>query len=386
MTLDTPAMHATQPERHDVVVIGAGQSGLAAAQQLARHGLDFIVLEANQRVGDQWRHRYESLRLYSPARYDALPGLPFPLAPHEFPTGRQMADYLESYAARLDLPVRTGIAVDGLRAADAGDGFVLVAGDRTFEADQVVVAGGYFTRAHVPEFASQLDPAIRQFHASEYHVPSQLADGPVLVVGLSHSGADLAMEAVTHGHSTMVSGSGHGQLPFSVDSRMGRVAWPLLRFVAWNLLTLKTPIGRKLAREIRSNGGAPLLRHRRGDLIKAGVDLVDARVMGVRDGLPLLADGRVLEVANVIWCTGFRPDYSWIDLPILDETGYPEQERGVATSVPGLYFLGVLFQFSFTSMLVVGAGRDAAYVVDRIVAQAGRARQPAEPAARLSVS
>lgn len=384
MTLETPAMHPTQPERHDVIVIGAGQSGLAAAQRLARHGLDFVVLESSQRVGDQWRDRYESLRLYSPARYDALPGVPFPLRPHEFPTGRQMGDYLESYVDRLDLPVLTGITVDDLRAADGGDGFVLVAGDRTFQAAHVVVAGGYFTRPHVPEVATQLDPGIRQFHASEYHVPSQLADGPVLVVGLGHSGSDLAMEAVTHGHPTMVSGTGHGQLPFSVDSRLGRVAWPLMRFVAWNLLTLKTPIGRKMAPKIRS-GGAPLLRHRRGDLINAGVDLVDARVVGVRDGRPLLADGRVLEAANVIWCTGFRPDYSWIHLPILDATGYPEQDRGVATSVPGLYFLGVVFQFSFTSMLVVGASRDAAYVVDHIAAQAARARQTAEPAA-LSVS
>lgn len=377
-------MNANHTERHEVIVIGAGQSGLAAAQQLARRGLDFVVLESNQRVGDNWRRRYESLRLYSPARYDALPGLRFPIDPNAFPTGRQMGDYLESYASQLGLPVRTGITVDDMRAADDGDGFVLVAGDRTFEAAQVVVAGGYFTRPHVPEVAMQLDPGIRQFHSSEYRAPSQLADGAVLVVGLGHSGSDLAMEAVTHGHPTTVSGTVHGQLPFSVDSRAGRLAWPLMRFVAANLLTLGTPIGRKMAPRVRAGGG-PLLRHRRGDLMAAGVELVDARVSGARDGRPLLTDGRVLEVANVIWCTGFRPDYSWIHLPILDATGVPNQQRGVASSVPGIYFLGIAFQYAFTSMLVVGAARDAAYVVDRIAARAA-AHQPAEPVARTSVS
>ena len=377
MTLET--LNTNPTERHDVIVIGAGQSGLAAAHHLARRGVDFVVLEANQRVGDQWRRRYESLRLYSPARYDALPGLPFPLAPNAFPTGAQMADYLESYAGHFDLPVRTGTTVNALRAADAGDGFVVVAGDRTYEAAQVVVAGGFFTRPHVPEFAAELDPEIRHFHAADYRTPSQLADGPVLVVGLGHSGSDLAMEAVTHGHPTTISGTGHGQLPFSVDSRAGRLAWPVMRFVAWNVLTLKPPIGRKMAAKMR-DGGPPLVRYRRGELLKAGVNLVDARVTGVRDGRPLLADGRTLDVANVIWCTGFRPDYRWIQLPILGADGFPEQARGVATSVPGLYFLGVLFQFSFTSMLIVGAGRDAGYVVERIAARAAGARRPAQPA------
>lgn len=142
-----------------------------------------------------------------------------------------------------------------------------------------------------------------------------------------------------------------------------------MKFVAWNLLTLSTPIGRKMAPEIRK-GGAPLLRYRRADLLKAGVEMVEARTVGVQNGKPSLADGQVLDVANVIWCTGFRPDYSWIHLPILDDDGWPEEERGVVASAPGLYFLGLLFQYGFTSMLVVGAGRDAAYVVDRIATRA----------------
>jgi putative flavoprotein involved in K+ transport len=373
-------VNGTTPERHETIVIGAGQCGLAAAYYLAQQGIDFVVLEANDRFGDTWRSRYDSLRLYSPAKYDGLPGLAFPLPRNVYPTGHQMADYLESYAAHFELPARTGVAVDSLRPADGvNDGYVTTAGDRTFEAAQVVIAAGYFRQPQVPDFAADLDPGIRQFHSSDYRAPSQLADGPVLVVGVSHSGADLAFEAA-QSHRTILSGKGHGQLPFSVDSRTARIAWPIMKFVAWNLLTLSTPIGRTMAPEIRK-GGAPLLRYRRTDLLKAGVEMIEARTVGAQDGRPSLADGQVLDVANVIWCTGFRPDYSWIHLPILDDDGWPEQERGVVTSAPGLYFLGLLFQYGFTSMLVVGAGRDAAYVVDRITARAMAKATPAKPAA-----
>ncbi|MGH2416907.1 MAG: flavin-containing monooxygenase [Candidatus Limnocylindria bacterium] len=375
-------MTTTTPEHHEVVVIGAGQGGLAVAYHLARLGIDLVVLEANDRVGDQWRSRYDSLRLYSPARYDALPGMAFPAPRNAYPTGHQMADYLESYAARFELPVRTGVTVDGLRAD--GDRYLVSAGDLTFDAAQVVIAGGPFRVPKVPAFAAELDPSIRQFHSSDYRGPSQLAAGPVLVVGLSHSGSDLAMEAAA-GHPTIVSGRGHGQLPFSVDSRRARLGWPVMKFVASNLLTLRTPIGRKMAPEVRKGGG-PLLRYRRGDLLRAGVELTDARTVGVQDGKPVLADGRVLDVANVIWCTGYAPDFSFIRLPIFDADGWPRQDRGVVAGAPGIYFMGLLFQSGFTSMLVVGAGPDAAHVVDRIVARAKASPRHAKPVATIAGS
>jgi len=353
-------------ERHEVVVIGAGQAGLAAGYHLAERGIEFVILEASPRVGDVWRHRYDSLLLYSPARYDALPGHRFPLGRNAFPTGAQMGDYLEAYVAHHRLPVRTAVRVDSLRpASDGSGGYLVMAGPRTYGADHVVVATGAFQRPHVPEFASQLSPGIRQLHSADYRNPGQLADGPVLVVGVSHSGADLAHEIAAAGHRTILSGRDHGQLPFSVDSRRGVFAWPILRFLAWNLLTLSTPIGRKMAPRIRKGGG-PLLRIRRSDLERAGVEQFEARTTGVSEGKPVLADGTVLDVANVIWCTGFRPDYSWIDLPVVNEDGMPMEYRGVVDSSPGLYFLGVPFLYSFTSMLVLGAGRDAAYVVERI--------------------
>lgn len=358
---------------HEAVVIGAGQAGLASAYHLARRGIDFVVLEAGGRIGDVWRDRYDSLVLYSPARYDSLPGLPFPLPGHTFPTGRQMGDYLEAYVEHHHLPVETGIRVDRLRWSTRPDGTgrtIISAGDRRYDAEQVIVATGGFQKPHVPELAGRLDPGIRQIHSADYRGPHQLADGPVLVVGLSHSGADIAHELANAGHPTSVSGTAHGQLPFTVDSRRARLAWPLLRFLAWNVLTLRTPLGRKMAPKVRAGGG-PLLRIRRGDLKAAGVMLHDARTVDADgQGRPVLSDGTTLDVANVVWCTGFRPDYSWIEPSVCDPDGWPLQHRGVVEQVPDLYFVGVPFQYSFTSMLVHGAGRDAAHVVDRLVGRA----------------
>jgi len=351
--------------RTDVLVIGGGQAGLAAGYHLQQRGIDYRIVEADARIGDVWRKRYDSLKLYSPASHAALPGLPHALPHRAFPTGPQMADYLETYAGHFGLRVDTGVPIERLEQP-AGDGqpFVAISGDRRYEAGQVIVATGAFQRPTVPVFARQLDPAIRQLHSSEYRNPSQLADGPVLVVGLSHSGADLAHEIVET-HPVIVSGRAHGQLPVPLESRRGQIGFRVFAKFMWHVATLDTPIGRRMAPAVKSKGGL-LVRWRKPELKAAGVELIEARTTGVKDGKPQLADGRVLDVANVVWCTGFASDYSWIRPPIkVDEFGWPIQYRGVAPN-PGLYFLGVLFQYSFTSMLIVGAGRDAAYVVDRI--------------------
>ena len=355
----------------DTVIIGGGQTGLAAAHHLARRGLDFVVLEANDRIGDVWRSRWDSLRLYSPAKYDALPGMPLPGPGHRFPTGREMGDYLESYAERQQLPVRTGVKVTRVRAD--GDGYAVETSDGTLSARQVIVATGPFQHPWTPEGARELDPGIRQIHSVDYRRPDQLADGPVLVVGLSHSGADVAHEAAVAGHHTIVAGKAHGQLPYPVDSRRARLAWPLMRFVASNVLTRRTPIGRKMAPMVRAGGG-PLLRYRRQELLADGVELRPARFSGARDGRPMLADGSVLDVATVVWCTGFRPDFSWVEAANVDELGWPIESRGEAAGAPGLYFLGLPFQFGFTSMLVLGAGRDAGVVADAVARRAASNR------------
>ena len=356
-------------ERVDTVIIGAGQAGLSAGYHLARRGMPFVILDADARVGDHWRERWDSLRLYSPARYDALPGMRFPAPSAHWPTAREMADYIEAYARRFDLPIRSGTRVERVQPDD--DGFVLSVADRgPIAARQVIVATGPFRQPNVPPFAAELDPSIRQLHSHEYRNPAQLRDGSVLVVGLSHSGADIAFETATAGHRTILSGRSHGQIPIRVtDTKRAMIGWPLVEFVFGHVLTMRTPMGRKMRPEVRKAGG-PLLRIRLGDLDRAGVERFDDRTVGVRDGRPMLADGKVLDVTNVIWATGYRPDYGFIAAPVVGEDGWPTEQRGVSPSVPGLYFLGIPFQYAFSSMLVAGAGRDARYVVDRIAERA----------------
>ena len=358
-------------ERFEVVVVGGGQAGLAVGYHLARRGLRFVILDAGERIGDSWRQRWDSLRVFTPARLDGLPGMPFPAPAASFPTKDAVADYLAAYAARFALPVRTGVKVDGL--APVGGRFVVTAGARRFEADSVVVAPGAYQRPRVPAFAPELDPAIVQLHSSDYRNPAQLRAGGALVVGAGNSGAEIALE-VSRGHRTWLSGRDPGHEPVRVGSGPFTLVAPLIWLVAMHVLTVKTPIGRRVRRTFRSRG-LPLARLRRKDLTAAGIELVP-RTAGVRDGAPVLEDGRALDVANVIWCTGFVPDLEWIDLPIFGEDG-PRHERGVVSSEPGLYFIGLYFLYALTSQLIGGVGRDAAHIAAHIAARGAPGRPDA---------
>jgi putative flavoprotein involved in K+ transport len=370
---------ALGPERVETVVIGAGQAGLATGYHLARRGREFVILDANQRIGDPWRTRWDSLRLFTPARYDGLPGWPFPAPAWSFPAKDEVADYLEAYAARFDLPVRTGMRVD--RLSREGDRYVVAAGGNRFEADQVVVAAGAYQRPRIPTFAPDLDPGVVQLHSSQYRDPSQLRAGGVLVVGAANSGAEIAVE-VSRTHPTWLSGRHPGQEPFRPGSRWFRLLVPVVWFMASHVLTVKTPIGRAVRRRFQVEGGRharglPLARIRPKDITAAGIQRVP-RTAGAQGGLPLLEDGRVLEVANVIWCTGFVPNFAWVELPVFAEDGGPVHERGIVGSQPGLYFVGQVFSYSLASSLVGGVGRDAAHIAKQIASRRPAGRSAAE--------
>jgi len=357
-------------EHTDVLIVGAGQSGLALGYHLQRRGRQVVLVDRNERIGDSWRARWDSLKLYSPASRDGLPGMPFPAGRTAYPSKDEMADYLEAFAARFELPVRLGTEIVALTQADGR--FVAYAGGCRIEAETVVVASGVFEKPHVPPFADELSPAITQLHSSAYRNLTQLQDGSVLVVGASHSGADIAYEAASH-HEVVLSGRDTGQLPASIESRRGRMLFRGLFFAGTHILTVDTPLGRKMRTEIR-HGGAPLLRFRRSDLRKAGVERVLERTVGVQDGQPVLDGGRVLDVRNVVWCTGFRPDFGWLRFPLeIGDDGYPVQYRGASTT-PGLYFVGLPFLHSFASMLIGGAGRDTERVAEQIAARPRRRR------------
>jgi putative flavoprotein involved in K+ transport len=352
----------------ETVIIGGGQAGLATGYHLRRRRQPFLILESNGRVGDGWRQQWDTLRLYTPVKYDGLPGMHFPGSPWTFPLKDEVADYLEAYATRFELPVRTGVRVERVEAREGG--YVVIADGQRIEADNVVVATGTFGRTpYLPDFAADLDAGILQLHSSEYRRPDQLRDGPVLVVGASHSGTDVAYE-VASSHPTILCGPDRGQIPIRLESPTLRFVFPVMIFLARHVITRRTPIGRREMNEIRFHGG-PMLRVKREDLEEQGVERVLSRVAGTRDGRPVLDDGRVVDVTNLVWCTGFRQVFDWIDLPVLGPDGWPKEYRGVVDEAPGLFFCGLSFQYAFSSMVLPGVGRDAAYLAARIAARAG---------------
>jgi putative flavoprotein involved in K+ transport len=362
-------------ERVQVVVIGAGQAGLSVGYYLAKQRVSFVMLDGNQQVGDSWRTRWDSLRLFTPARFDGLAGMPFPSSPDGFPTKDEMARYLETYAATFRLPVQMGCRVEEL--SRDGRRYTVAAGDRRFEADHVVVAMANYQRPFVPTLAGELSPRLTCFHSREYRNPAQLQPGGVLLVGAGNSGSEIALEVARAGHPTWMSGRDTGALPFRIDGLVGRMlAVPfVLRFLFHRVLTLGTPLGR-LARPRVVHKGGPLIRVRARDLERAGVQRV-GRTVGARDGLPELEDGRILDVSNVIWCTGFRPGFDWIHMPIFDEYGEPRHDRGIVPDEPGLYFVGLHFLYAMSSTMIHGVGRDARHVVRRIAARLAESPQAA---------
>jgi putative flavoprotein involved in K+ transport len=344
-----------EPEHYDVIVIGGGQAGLSVGYYLARRGLRFVILDSNQRVGDSWRKRWDSLRLFSPARFDALVGMPFPAPPDSFPTRDEMADYLEAYARRFRLPVRSAMTVESLTQVHGK--YLVRASGVELHADQVVVAMANFQRPRVPELALRAD--ILQLHSSEYKNAAQLRDGPVLVAGGGNSGAEIAMELLKQGRKVWIAGRDVGEVPFKMTSFWARLILVRLLFRVFfhRVLTIKTPFGKK-ARPKMLDHATPLIRTRRSDLLAAGAVSV-GRVSTAADGLPVSDDGERLDVANVIWCTGFHVGFSWIHLPIFDERGAPRHDGGVVESHPGLYFVGLNFLYSMSSSMIHGVSRDA---------------------------
>ncbi|TDE00592.1 flavin-containing monooxygenase [Jiangella asiatica] len=356
----------------NTVVIGGGQAGLSVGYHLARRGIPFVIVDAHERIGDAWRTRWDSLRLFTPNRLNGLDGMPFPAPGHSFATKDAMADYLESYAARFELPVRTGVRVDGLRRN--GDRFLVTAGDQRFDAGNVVVAMSSWQRPERPAFTPALDPGIVQLHSSEYRNPSQLRAGGVLIVGGGNSGAEIAHE-ICRDHQVWLAGPRVSQVPFRPESAVGRALMPFVgRVVFHRILTTSTPMGRRFHAKHRFQA-EPLLRVKSKDLASAGVKRV-GRVTGVKDGLPMTDDGTPIDAANVIWCTGYEPGFSWIDLPIF-ENGLPRQVRGVVEGEPGLYFVGLKLLYAVSSSQIHGVGRDAARVVNAIVARTAPASRDA---------
>lgn len=354
-------MSARKSEKVETVIIGGGQAGLAAAYHLQKRGRSAVILDANQRVGDSWRERWDSLRLFTPAKLSSLPGMRYPGPGWSFPTKDEFADYLEAYAERFELDVRNGCRVQSI--SHPGDVYIVEGPGQCFEGDQVIIATGGYQEPKVPVFAPELSPGIVQLHSSAYRNPQQLQPGPVLVVGSGNSGGEIALELASE-REVVLACSDVPTFPVRPGSLASRFVMPAFLFFATYVLTTGTPMGRRMRPQAQQHA-APLIRVKPRDLAEAGVRRV-GKVAGVSDGRPRLEDGTLPDVTNVIWCTGFRSNFSWIDLPAFTSPGEPAHDRGVLRDAPGLYFVGQRFQHALSSSFIGGVGRDAGYVAKAI--------------------
>jgi putative flavoprotein involved in K+ transport len=326
--------------------------------ELARRGRDFVILDERAAVGDVWRERWDSLTLFTPAGHSALPGLRFPGPAKSFPTRDEVADYFAAYAAHSGLPVRHDTTVTGV--ARNGEDFLVHTNAGPVAARNVVVATGSNQHPSIPTFSRELDPGIAQLHSADYRNPTFIAPGPVLVVGAGTSGTQLAIE-LAGSHPVTIAGRPTVHVPDVVLRWAPNAYWAF----ANSILTRSTPIGRKVAGAFHDRG-APLINVSVQDLDRAGVRRA-GRVEGVESGTPVLEGEGPVETGTVLWATGYRPNFSWVDGIAVDARGWPVTRRGVAEQVPGLYFLGMPFQYALTSGLIGGVGRDAAYLADAMV-------------------
>lgn len=344
-----------------VVVIGAGQAGLATGYHLAQREVPFTIVAKDERVGDTWRDRWDSLELFTPAFYNRLPGLDFPADdPDYLPHKDEMADYLETYADRFDLPVELGIRVTGLERA--AEGYRLDTTDREIMADQVIVATGAHSNPWRPPFADGLAEDRFSCHSSEYRNPDQLHDGSALVVGAGNSGTQIATELANDGRSVWLAGPDTGSLPRRL---LGR---DIYRWIGPTLLRIprSNVVGRWLYGRIAESGD-PVFGDVSERMRAAGVDRV-GRITKMDDGRPVSTDGVVFDVANVIWATGFQTAFPWIDIDVFEPSGEPRHDRGVVSESPGLYFMGLRWQSRANSALVGGVGTDAEHVATHVEA------------------
>lgn len=338
------------------IIIGGGQAGLATGYHLKRLGEDFIILDEGSQVGDVWRKRWDSLRLFTPAQYNSLPGLPFPQKRGSFPTKDEAADYFENYAKQFDLPIQFETRVTRLTKAEGIFNLTTSKGNLTSET--VVICTGSNQVPYVPDFAGELNENIYQIHSSQYRNPDFLPLSDTLVVGVGTSGVEIAIELAKNRH-ILIAGNPVPELPYNIFKHAGRLHWLFAHYIS----TTNAPNFLQAKRFFR--GGTPLIRVSVADLDTAGVGRLQ-KIVGVRNRFPLTADGREISIPTIIWATGYKPDFSWFDFTVTDETSWPATERGISKFAKGIYFVGMWFQFALTSGLIGGVGRDAEFVANHI--------------------
>ena len=351
-----------EEDAYPVVIVGAGQAGLATGYFLRKHGLEFTILARDEQIGDTWRNRWDSLRLFTPAFFNALPGMDFPADDPEYlPQKDEVADYLASYAEQFDLPVRLGTEVTRIRSKNGA--YRLRTSRGTVGARAVVLATGAYHHPKAPKFADELPDRVFSCHSSAYENPAQLRAGDVMVVGAGNSGTQIATEiaeAKPDSATVWLAGPDTGRLPRRL------LGLDIYRYLAPTVFQLRRDsfLGRRLYEKMRT-GGDPVFKTEHRKMKNAGVERVD-RITSLEDGVLVDEKGGRYETDNVIWCTGFRPEFSWIDPIEIGPDAYPRHERGVAEGSHGLYFVGLRWLSTGSSSLIGGVGRDAKYVAKTI--------------------
>ena len=343
--------------RVEAVVVGAGQAGLAVGHHLAGQGRSFVVVDGADSIGSAWRSRWDSLVLFTPRRYSGLPGLSFPGDPDGYPGRDEVIAYLERYADTFGLPVRLDSAVRSLTSTNRG--FVVGLDGGQIEADQVVVATGPFQAPRVPAFAGDLAPEVFQVHSTGYRRPEEVPEGAVLVVGGGNTGFQIAEELAATHEVHLAVGSRQKPLP---QRFLGRDLFWWLTKTGLIDKSIDTRFGRRASRQDILLGSSPRRLGRLGIELRPRATEASGRVVG-------FADGGTLEVDAVIWATGYRPDHTWIQLPVMNPEGRVSHRRGV-TDVPGLYFLGLSWQHTRGSALIGWVGDDAEFIAQQIAARA----------------
>lgn len=343
----------------NTIIIGAGQAGLSASYYLLQKEIPHFVLDKNDRIGDQWSNRWDSLELFTPAEYNDLPGRPFPAPKGSLPTKDMVADYLKQYANEFNLPVKLSVEVKSVRKE--GEKFVVETSEGDFDSENVIVATGAFQKPFIPKCAKEISEEVLQLHTSEYKNPSQLKPGTVLVAGTGNSGVQIA-EELSRTHDVILAGRDNGSFPRSF---LGKDIYWWLKTLGLLNATIHHPIVKRMRK--KETTGDPLVGRKMSKVGEKCALKRAAKVQTAKNGSLVMEDNVLVAMPdNIIWATGFQPDFSWIKLDIFKEDGYPNHERGVVKEVPGLYFLGLKLLFRLNSSLIGGVGRDAEYIAGRI--------------------
>jgi putative flavoprotein involved in K+ transport len=349
-------MSSTSSNETEILVIGGGQAGLAMGYHLAERSLSFLIVDANPEVGHVWRSRWDSLRLFTSAEYNNLPGMQFSGTRGGYPGKDEIASFLQAYAEEAQLPIRLNTQVTSL--AREGGTYVARTAEGEFRARQVVIATGPFHIPFIPAFSQDLDPELPQIHSAEYHNSDSLPAGKTLVVGGANSGQQIALEL---SESRPVEISVGEKLPTLPQRPLGRDIWWWLTMMRVSRITVESRLGKRLSqRDVVIGGG---LR----ELKRDGV-VIRPRVVGGSGRTVTFDDGSSADYEAIVWATGFTVDHSWIEIPeIKDERGQIRHVRGVTES-PGLYTVGMTWQYTRTSALLGWVGDDAAFLADQIEA------------------